>query len=192
MTVWEYLGLGLVLWTVIGIVGTTIAAVRRERQRVREGILALVGAWVLYVAALGIVSGAQPERRVPAGQPVCYGAMCFTVVGVRELPGTPRLVQVTVRIENRSRSSAGRESIRADLRDGQGRLWSASRGVSGNPLDVRVLPGAAVVSQPVFPLPADASVLGLVLEHEGWSTHRLAITDAESLWHRPQVMLLGR
>ncbi|NYF79276.1 hypothetical protein [Granulicella arctica] len=192
----EYLGLGLELWTVIGLLGLTISLVRRERQKLWRGVGSLVGVWVVYLGILLVVSYRQPERRVALGQPVCFDAMCFTVTGVDEVPGFPlrnhvRLVRVTVEVANKGKSEA-REDVTATLRDVQGRVWGEAAAVSGNPLAGRVLAGGTVVSEPVFQVATDATGLELVLAHGWWSRHRLVIGDAESFGHRRVGLALGR
>ncbi len=49
MSVRELLLIALVGWTAIGIVGVVVALVRRERVRVRKGLIWLVGVWVVYL-----------------------------------------------------------------------------------------------------------------------------------------------
>jgi hypothetical protein len=197
MNLWEYLALGLELWTALGLLGLAISLARRERSKLQQGVWSLLGVWVIYLAVLLAVSFHQPEARVPLGQPLCFHAMCFTVERGEELPGFParnraRLVRVTLRVENRGKTMGAEEGVRAYLRDGQGRQWVETPGVSGNPLDGRVGPGGSVVSEPVFQVAPDATGLAMVLTHGRWSRHTLVIGDAESLGHRVRVMELGR
>ena len=86
MTVRELLLIALVGWTAIGIVGVVVSVVRRERERVRKGLIWLVGVWVVYLGVLVGTSLPQPRRVVAMGQDQCYDEMCFAVMGVDEVP----------------------------------------------------------------------------------------------------------
>lgn len=199
----EYLALGLELWTAIGLLGLTISLLRRERQKLLQGVSSLVGVWLIYLCVLWMVSHRQPEERVAMGKPSCFHAVCYTVERVEEVagvaaPNSPpglsalpdvRLMRVAIQVQNRGKEEA-REKVRAFLRDAQGRRWAPSQAVSGNPLDGRVLPGRTMVSEPVFQVAKTATGLTLMLTHGRWSRHGLVIGDPESLWHRPRVMLL--
>ena len=74
MNLRELLLLGLVGWTLIGVVGVLVARVRHrrgvpgERKRVVRGIGWLVGVWVVYFAVLVGVSLGQPQRVAALGQ----------------------------------------------------------------------------------------------------------------------------
>ena len=201
MNGWEYLALGLELWTAVGVLGLTISLLRRERRKLGQGVASLVAIWAVYLGVLLTVSARQPERQVALGRSRCFGTMCFTVERVEEVPPfsasnqvqaiEQRLLRVTVRVQNRGKAAA-REPLGAYLRDAQGRVWMESTGISGNPLGVRVAAGMVVVSEPIFRVAADASGFGLVLHHGRWSQHRLVIGDPESFGHRPAVMALDR
>ncbi len=202
MTVRELLLIALVGWTAIGVVGVVIALVRGEWERVRKGLIWLVGVWVVYLAVLVVVSFVQPRRVVPMGQDQCYDEMCFAVMAVDEVPrylgltgvgDGSRLVRVTVRVTNRGKGRTESEGlIRAYLVDGQGRRWEESRGVNGNRLTGKVEAGGTMISEPVFKVAGDASGLGLVFTHGRWQPGVLVIGNSDSFWHRRTVVLLGR
>jgi hypothetical protein len=129
------------------------------------------------------------------GESVCFSGLCYTVRGVEELTGFPardrhRLLRLTVALTNHN-PRAAREEVSAVLRDGAGRIFLASAGVSGNRLDARVAAGATVLAQPVFELPPDAAGLGLIVSHGRWSRAALVVGDGESLNHRSRVFDLG-
>ena len=200
MNRWEYLVLGLALWTATGLLGLSISVVRRERRKLGQGVASLIGVWVIYLAALLFVSSREPEQHVAPGRPACFHAMCLTVARVEEVPGYfgrnrvgdgSRLLRVTVRVTNHGQSSA-EEKTGAYLRDGQHHVWIETPGLSGNRLDGPVAAGGSVDSEPVFQVAPDATNLGLVLTHGRSSWHRLVIGDPESLAHRPRVLDLGR
>jgi hypothetical protein len=203
----ELLMLGLLGWTLVGIIGVTISAVRArrgiegERGRVRRGVIAIVVVWVLYIAALLGVSLGQRQRVVAVGQEQCFDDMCFTVRKAEEVPrflgangigDGSRLIRVTVMVRNKGRGKTQAEKvISAYLVDGQGRRWEESRGVSGNRLTDRVRAGQEIVSEPVFKVAADASGLELVLTHGMWQPGRLVIGDSDSFLHKRTVVALG-
>ncbi|WP_263383209.1 hypothetical protein [Granulicella arctica] len=199
MNGFEYLALALELWTVVGLLGLTVSLVRREHQKIWQGVGSLVGVWVVYLSVLAVVSHRQPEQRIAMGQPACIHTLCFTVERVEEVPGFParnheRLLRLTVPVTNRGKSEA-QENLRGYLLDAQSRIWALSDAVSGNPLSGRVLAGMTTVSVPVFRLAPDATGLELILRHERWTRwlrHALVIGDPESLGHRPRVMVLDR
>ena len=200
MNTWEYLALGLALWTATGLLGLSVSVARGERRKLGQGVASLAGVWVIYLGVLLFASSREPEQHIAPGRPVCFHAMCFTVTRVEEVPGYfgrnrvgdgSRLVRVTVQVANHGKSSAV-EKTGAYLRDGQGRVWIETPGLSGNPLDGPVRAGGSVDSEPVFQVAPDATNLGLMLTHGRSSWHRLVIGDAESLGHRPRVMDLGR
>ncbi len=83
----ELLLLGLVGWTAIGGLGVGVSLWRGERQRVRRGVVWLVGVWMVYLLVLVGVSVGQRQRVVAVGEPQCFDEMCFTVTGVEEVPG---------------------------------------------------------------------------------------------------------
>ena len=196
MSGWEYLALGLVLWTALGVLGLAISVARRERKKLKQGVASLAGVWVVYVAVLLAVSYRQPDRRVARGRPLCFHALCYTVERVEELAGFParngeRLVRVTVRVENHD-GGAAEEEVRAYLVDAAGRRWAPSAGIAGNSLGARVPGHGTVVSEPVFRVEPEARGLALGLTHGRWTWHRMVIGDAESWGHRARLLDLER
>ena len=187
---------GLAVWTMLGLVGTMVSVRRGERARARRGVLTLVAAWAVYLAALLLASVAQPVKVLAPGQDRCFGTMCFAVVGAEELQGfrvrgqeRERLVRVAIRVTNRDKTGADDEpDLRGTLVDAQGRQWTELPGLSGVRLTGRVAAGAVTVSEPVFRIAKDATGLGLVLRHGRGYSGRLVIGDAESLLHRPAVL----
>jgi hypothetical protein len=197
MNLRELLLVGLVLWTVIGIVGSTVSLLRGERAKAVRGAVWIPVVWVIYLGILTGVSLIQRQKVVAVGQEQCFDEMCFTVMGAEEVPSFlirdgRRLVRVTVRVRNRGRGRAQSENlISAYLVDGQGRTWKGSAGVGGVPLTARVAAGDSVVSEPVFKVAKDATGLGLIFTH-GWKQPGvLVIGDSDSLWHRRTVVRLG-
>ncbi len=188
--------LGLVLWTLVGMAGVAIARLRGETARFRRGAATLSAIWVGYAAVLVGVSLAQPIRRYNVGQERCFGSMCYAVTNAEEPRGflvrgeePERLLRVLVRVTNRDRERTESEpGLTAYLVDEQGRRWDQVPGLGGVRLTTAVTPGGSILSEPVFRPARDATGLGLVLEHTGWTWARLTVGDAESYVHRPAEM----
>ena len=189
----------LVLWTLLGLIGSAASARRGDPRRLRQGLGWLLGIWVAYAPVLLGVSLQQPVRVLAPGQERCFGAMCFAVAGAEELPGfqvrgeeRERLVRVSVRVANHSRTETESEpELHGYLVDAQGRRWTELAGLTGVRLTAAVAAGSQTMSQPVFRIAKDATGLGLVLTHGPGYTGRLVIGDAESLSHRPTVLQLA-
>ena len=184
-------------WTAIGVVGTTVSAMKGERKRAMRGVAWIAGVWAVYVGVLVGVSLRQPQRVLAIGQEQCFGDMCFAVVGVEEIPGFrvhdgSRLVRVRVQVRNRGRGTESEGRIRAYLLDAQGRRWEESAGVNGVRLTARVTAGDSVESEPVFKVAGDAAGLELVLTHGRRQPGVLVIGDSDSWLHQRTVVKLGR
>lgn len=198
MNVWEFLLLVLVGWTAVGTIGVTVSLVRRERRKALRNSMWIVGIWAIYMAVLISVSLMQPQKIVAIGQDQCFDEMCFSVMGVQELPGYliqdgSRLVRVSVRISNHGKQKTQSEKLlTAYLVDKQGRRWAESTAISGVQLTARVAAGNSVVSEPIFKVAKDATGLGLVFTHGRRQPGVLVIGDRDSLLHQPTVVWLGR
>jgi hypothetical protein len=177
--------------------GVFVSWLRGEGLRVRRGIQWLVGVWVVYLGVLLGVSLLQKQKVMAIGEAQCFDDMCFTVIGVEEVPGflardQRRLVRVSIRVTNRGRSAQSDRLIKTYLVDGQRRRWKESPGVNGIGLTTRVAGGDSVVSEPIFQVAPDATGLELVLTH-GWRQPGvLVMGDSDSLMHRRTVVNLGR
>jgi hypothetical protein len=198
MNLWKLLLWALAGWTAVGMLGVGVSLMQREREKVLRGVAWIAGMWVVYLVALVTVSLVQPQRMVAMGQEQCFDKLCFTVVGVDEVPGFlirdgSRLVRVSVRVRNRGRGEAQNDDLmRAYLVDAQGRRWEESAGVSGVRLTARVAAGDSVVSEPIFKVASDATGLGLVFTR-GWKQPGvLLIADSDSWLHRRTIVKLGR
>jgi hypothetical protein len=193
----ELLLLGLMGWTAIGAVGTAVSLTQGQKTKALHGIAWIAGVWVVYVGVLIGVSLLQKQRIVAMGQQQCYDEMCFTVMGVDEMPGFPahearRLIRVSVRVSNRGHKAESEGLIRAYLVDARGRLWGESPGLSGVRLTTRVAAGSSIVSEPVFDVASDATGLGLVFTHGQRQPGVLVIGGSDSLLHRRTIVPLGR
>ncbi len=200
MNRWELLLLALALWTALGLAGTALALIRRERQKARRGLAWIAAVWVLYLAVELAAARMQKQRIFAAGQRKCFDEMCFSVAAVDEVPsffgrnvpgdGT-KLVRVSVLLENKGRGHAQSERLlRAYLMDRTGRGWTELPGLGGNPLSSLVSPGGVVTSRPVFRVPANTDILGLVLTQGHTQPGRLVIGDSDSIGHLPDLFAL--
>lgn len=182
---------GMVGWTAIGALGTWASLARRERGKAWRGMGWIVGVWVCYLGVVVGVGRYQGQKVLGRGEEECFGEVCFTVSGVREVgefkgAGGGRVVTVAVRMVNRGADGAGVEGLRGYLVDGRGREWAETAGVGGVALSARVPAGRETESAPVFRVDGDAAGLGLVLTRGGWG--RLRVGDTDSLGHRPTVL----
>ncbi len=200
MRLTELLLAGLVLWTLIGVVGTVISAMRGDGRRAKRGAAWIAGTWSVYLLVLLAVSLRTRQRSMAMGEEQCFDEMCFGVAGADEVEGfqargqeRARLVRVRIRMTNHGRGRPEAEAlIRAYLVDGEGRRWDEVRGLSGVRLTSKVAARGATVSEPVFRVARDATHLSLVLTHGGWQPGVLVIGDPDSWRHRPTVMRLER
>ncbi len=200
MKLTEILLIGLVLWTLIGVLGTLVRAVRGDHRRARRGALWIGAIWGIYLGVLLLTSWRQQQRQIAMGNEQCFDEMCFAIQGADEVEGflargqeRARLVRARVRVTNRGKGHAQSEAlIRPYLLDGQGRRWDEVRGLSGVRLTTRVATGDSVVSEPVFRISRDANHLRLVLTHGRWQPGVLVIGDPDSWMHRATVMMLER
>ncbi len=200
MNLWELLLAALVLWTAIGIAGTLLALARRERAKALRGGLWIAGIWIVYLSAEVLVAKTQKQRIVAVGKRECFDEMCFSIAKTEEVPsffgrniaddGT-QLLRVSVLVENKGRGRAQSEGlVRAYLLDGAGRPWFELPGLGSVPLTAPVPAGGSVISRPVFRIPRDISLAGLVLTHGRRQPGVLVIGDSDSLGHRPDVLAL--
>jgi hypothetical protein len=197
MSVRELLLWGLVGWTAIGAVGTTVSFAKFERAKAMRNLGWILGVWVVYLGVLIGVSLRQKQRVVAIGQQQCFDAMCFTVTRVDEIPELPvqngrLLIRVMVRVRNRSHEHASDGRMQVYLVDAQGRQWGELPGLSGVRLTTDVPAGDSILSEPVFGVAADATGLNLVFTQGKRQPGVLTIGDSDSLLHQRTVVPLSR
>ena len=193
----ELLLLALIGWTAIGTIGTIASLIQRHRTKALHGAAWIVGIWLVYLAVLIVVSLHQKQRTITLGHEQCYDEMCFTVTGVKEVPGflaheDRRLLRVSVGVRNRGHKPESEGLMQAYVVDSRGRRWGESPGLSGVRLTTRVQPGTSIVSEPVFDVAADATGLGLVFTHGQRQPGVLVIGASDSFLHRRTIVPLGR
>jgi hypothetical protein len=197
MKIAEWIFFAVAGWCAFGLLGTVVSLARNRRPEAVKNIAWVATVAGVYLMVLLAVSAIQKQRVVALGQEQCFGAMCFRVTGVDEVPGLvsgspDRVIRVRIAIANHSRSAEEEPAIHAYLLDSRGRHWTTLSGLSGNHLTGRVAGGSEIVSQPMFLVASDATGLGLVLTHGSWQPRNLIIGDSDSLAHRSTVVALGR
>ena len=194
MRIFEWLLDAVAGWTAIGLLGTMLAVATRDRKRAWRGAAWIVVVWVVYLGALLLVGRFQEQRVLAKGQEVCFDKVCYAVLGttmVGEFKGAGgQLVQVDVRMTNRSGDVRGVEGLHAYLVDEKGSQWPQTTGVGGNALTAVMSAGHQTVSEPVFRVEGTPGGLSLVLTRgwTGWGW--LVIGDTDSLLHRPDLLRL--
>jgi hypothetical protein len=194
----------IVAWSAIGLVGVTVSSRHGEHAKVRRGLFWIVAVWIAYLAVLLTVSRVTPRRHLNLGQDQCFGTVCYAAVAAEELPGfaarcpsgyspRERLLRVSVRVLNHAPAGiAAQPRVRAYLLDAQGRSWPSVPGLTGVRLTAPMVAGHAVVSQPVFRVPDNASGFSLVLTKGPWQPGLLEIGNPDSWMHAPTLLDLGR
>ncbi|RXH55091.1 hypothetical protein [Granulicella sibirica] len=195
MRVFEWLLGGVAGWTAIGVLGTLLALATGDRPRARRSVLWIVGVLVVYVGAVVLTGHFQAQRVLVPGQEECFDRICYAVAGVQSVGefkgrGGGRLLQVAVRVANRSGEQRAVNGIEAYLMDGSGSKWGRTVGLGGVPLTLRLPAGGQTESQPVFRVEGGDGELSLVLTRgwTGWGW--LVIGDTDSLGHKPTALRL--
>lgn len=197
----ELLLWGIVGWTAIGLVGSFLSGKRRGNwPKARRGLATIAAIWAAYLLALLLVSHFAPQKRLPPGQPQCFGDLCFAVDGAEQLTAFAgrgqqgdRLVRVRVRVSNRGHGGSARDTgVHAYLLDTHGGRWWPVPGLTGVPLQSPVPAGGQLLSQPIFAVPRSVGPVALVLTHGRWQPGALVLGDGDSLLHRPVVMQLSK
>jgi hypothetical protein len=151
--------------------------------------------WFLYLAIWLVTARLQPQRVIPQGQPQCFGKVCFTVAAIQSVGefkghGGGQLVQISIRMTNRSGEARNVAGLEPYLIDATGRIWPQTTGLGGIPVTLRLPPGTTATSQPIFRVQGTPPGLALVLtrRHSGW--HWLVIGDPDSPGHKPTLLSL--
>lgn len=190
-------------WSAVGLIGVSVSSRRGDRAKARRGLAWIAAVAIAYLGTLVAVSRTSPQRRLPPGRDECFGTVCYAVIASEEMPAfagrSPaavpgeRLVRVSVRAVNTAPAgTAARPAIRAYLVDASGHATAPVPGLSGVRLNAPIVAHQPVLSQPVFPIPADATALSLVLTEGHWRPSLLEIGDPDSWMHRPVLLELPR
>ena len=182
----------LAAWTLLGALGTLIAHRQGDRPKARRYGLTIAGVWAAYIVALLLTAHVQPQRVIAPGQPECFEQVCYSVVSVQSVGefkgmGGGNLVQVSIRIANRSDETRGVKGLEPYLIDATGRIWPQTTGLGGVPVTLRLPAGGEATSQPIFRVQGSPPGLALVLTRHYRSWHWMVIGDPDSPGHRPTL-----
>lgn len=197
------LGCGVAL-----IAAIAVLALRRWRVA-RRLLLGLSVYLLLYSLALVAVSALTPQQSVRMGQRRCFDDWCIAVaqatqtlaVGANSsVVAHGRFTLVTVRVTNAAQRVTQREyGDTLYLLDSAGHRYDVSvaaqraldaTGLSGQPIDTPLVPGASFTHTSAFDTPPNATGLSMVIAHAPFPG-AIVIGDDESFFHRPTLMLLG-
>jgi hypothetical protein len=205
MTLFDLLLILLVLATIAGILIAAGCLLFRRRALAARLLLAILGAWILYLGAGTAVALETPPHIMRLGEDRCFDEMCFAVTGWNRVSSTnagKSFYIVYVRISNRSRGRAQREIGRKGvLVDRPGRVYEVSsegmRAVSpvnGAPypgLDAEVGPGQTLETKLVFEVPESVDDPGFALGSSvAFNPARIVIGDEDHFLHWPTVVPL--
>ena len=163
-----------VLGTVVLLVATLVAALRRRRSALRWGMASAVVV-VTYTVALVAVGAASRPGTLAEGQWKCFDDWCVTVAAVTPVANGR---DVTLQVRNVGRGRAQRPDAPHAYLDPTGRPLQ----VDG--LDQRLEPGQTATLHASVPSPemTGRSDARLVVTEGGWPS-RVVIGDENSPWH---------
>lgn len=202
---------------VVCALGSVVTWARAAVVAARKGLgsgLRILAVWIglasLYVALVGVVALASPQRVFRRGESRCFDDWCVAVQGVvpapelgpAERPVRPsnRFLVVTLRLSNRGHGPQRAGSAAVRILDAEGRRWEPSKAgqrawedAHGRtaPLTERIPGGGSYTTTRVFDVPVSARGLGLAVEHPvGFSPALFVLGDDDSILHKPTVLLL--
>lgn len=168
MNVFELLFLGLA--TVALVTLLTIAALAVTGRLARAGRLSLrlaIGVAV-YLAVVAVTSALLPRRELHVGDVQRFDDWCLTVEGAQRAGEARDVLEVRLRLENRSRGTPmGEKGTVAYLVDAQEHRYDPLPDPAAVPFDTRLAPGESIQATRRFRVPTDATDLGFVYTHEG-------------------------
>ena len=208
MTLFDLLFLASALGCVMALIAAIVAFTLHRWIAARRMLLGLGAYLLLYALALVAVSALTPQQTVRMGQRRCFDDWCIAAVqATQTLTAGPnsfvlahgRFTLVTVRVTNAAQRVTQREyGDTLYLLDSAGHRYDVSlaaqrtldaAGLSGQPLDTALTPGASFTHTAAFETPPNAPGLSLVITHAAFPG-AIVIGDDESFFHRPTLMLL--
>lgn len=192
MTLFEPLFILLFLATVVTVFTAGIAVVRGEIPRALRILRRLGAAAAAYFAVVLIVAFVSVPPIHAIGEPQCFDDWCITVTDAKQATvGTSQKWTVSLRISSRAKRVQQRERGAAvHLVDSQDRKFYPLATDAEVPLDVQVGPGESADATRRFELPADASGVRLVYNHEGGFPIGDFIIGENHLFHDATVVRL--
>jgi hypothetical protein len=169
-----------------------IVALRGEHPRAWRILRRLGIAAAAYFAVVLIVAAAAIPRIHQIGEPQCFDDWCITVTDAKRVSAlTSQNWTVELRISSRAKRVRQRErGAAAHLVDSQGRKFYPIPDAAAVPLDVQVGPGESADATRRFALPADATNVRLVFNHESGFPIWDFIIGENQLFHDATVIAL--
>jgi hypothetical protein len=192
MTIFEPLFILLFLATVATLATATVAALRGRLPHALQILRRLAVCAAFYFAVVLIVAFAAvpPVHRV--GEPQCFDDWCITVTNAKRTgAASAQSWRVALRISSRALRVVQRENGAAvHLVDSNGRTYRPDPTEMTVPLDGPVGPGESFDAERRFELPADATDVRLVYNHEGGFPIGALIIGENQLFHDTTVIAL--
>jgi hypothetical protein len=192
MTIFEPLFILLFLAAVATLFTAGFAALRGELPRALRILRRLGIAAAFYFTVVLVVAFAAVPPMHGIGEPQCFDDWCITVTDAKKAAaGSSQNWTVALRISSRAKRVQQRERGAAvHLVDSRGRKFYPIAAGADVPLDVQVGPGESADAARRFELPADASDIRLVYNHEGGFPIGDFIIGENQLFHDATVIKL--
>jgi len=167
-------------------------AVCRQFGRARRNLVRLVAGTAAYMMVVVVVSLILPRRVVKLGDPQCFDDWCVTVAGFRRVPeGTRVEYSLYLRLSSRARRALQRENnLAVYLADDSTRRYDPVADKSYIPFNVLLRPQESVVASRSFLVPADATEVGAVIDHEGRFPIGWFIIGYDTWFRKPPLVKL--
>jgi hypothetical protein len=196
MTLFDLLFLVFFLAAAGTLIVASVGALRGRRARALALLRRLSIAAAVYFCALLMVSAFTPQRYIAIGDDQCSDDWCIAVQAVHgETTGLGLQYDVTFRLSSRARRVAQRERfVDVYLRGERGREYAPRAEANAVPFDTLLQPGETISATRRFLVPADASIVGLVITRAGGGRFPgcCIIADEASLLHRRTLVTLNR
>jgi hypothetical protein len=196
MTLFDLLFVVLFIAGAGTLVVASVAALRGRRARALVLLRRLGVAAAVYFCMLLLVSALTPQRYLAIGDDQCSDDWCIAVEAVhRESTNLGLQYDVTFRLSSRARRVAQRERfVAVYLRGERGREYVPVTDAKAVPFDTQLQAGDTVSATRRFVVPADASIVGLVITRAGGGRFPACciIADEASLLHRRTLVTLNR
>ena len=193
MSPYDLLFLLLVLATVITLLRAGWFALRRQFGRSRRLLGKIAIGFAIYMLIVVGASLILPQRFLKPENPVCFDDWCMAITGVERLPRSGHIAyDVRLRLSSRARRVSQRENhLDVYLTDDQAKRYDPTAESLAHPLNVLLGPGESVMASRSFIVPADATIRGLVIKHEGGFPIDWFIIGYSTWFRKPTVIEFG-
>ena len=168
-----------------------IAAAALSGHGVNKPVLRILAiAWASYFAVVVLSSLLLHRRVFYPGDDVCFDDWCMTVEnGVRTIAGANAIYRVDLRLSSRARRVWQRENdLAVYLVDDRAARYRPNPARSVTPFNVLLGPSERVQATRVFEVPANRSVRGLEIHHEGGFPIGWFIIGYDAWFRKPALM----